>query len=280
MVINEYMMNNFIAELEFATKLVKTAACLHIKVKENPITVYQKGELDEVTSTDYAIEKFLVDELLQEFPHDRIISEETYIAEITDERTWVIDPLDGTSNYARKIPIYGIQMALLINKEPVVAVIYLPELEEMYSAAVNQGSYLNGERIYVSSCRDLSQAIASMGDFSKGSDRAEKNRVRLAGVNAIANHINRLKIWGAACYDLATLASGKTDVYLVYSYDIWDIMPGYLIAKEAGAVFQQLTGEAFDDTATTLIGAANIELLNELLELINYREFPYNSTTN
>lgn len=272
--------DNFTAELEVATKLVKTAACLHIKGRETPITAYQKGELDEVTSTDYAIEKFLVDELLQKFPNDRIISEETHIGEVTDSKTWVIDPLDGTSNYARKLPIYGIQMALLINKQPVVAVIYLPELEEMYSAVVNQGSYLNGERIYVSYCRDLSQAIASMGDFSKGSDRVSKNRERLAGVCAIANHINRLKMWGAACYDLASLASGKTDAYLVYSYDIWDIMPGYLIAKEAGAVFQQLTGEAFDYTATTLIGAANLKLMDQLLEIINYREFPDNSTTN
>ncbi|XWK91025.1 MAG: inositol monophosphatase family protein [Phormidium sp.] len=274
------MTDTFTAELEFATNIIKEASRLYIKVKEAPANVYQKGEFDHVTSTDYAIENFLVDELLKEFPNDRIISEETHIAEITDERTWVIDPLDGTSNYARKIPIYGIQMALLINKKPVVAAIYLPELEEMYSAAIDRGSYLNGERIYVSSCGDLSQAIASMGDFSKGSDRVSKNRVRLEGVCAIANHINRLKMWGAACYDLASLASGKSDIYLVYSYDIWDIMPGYLIAKEAGAVFQQLTGEAFDYTATTLIGAANFELMNELLELINYREFPYNSTTN
>ncbi|MBE9228847.1 inositol monophosphatase [Phormidium sp. LEGE 05292] len=263
------MSNSFTAELEFATNIIKEASRLYIKVREAPTNVYQKGEFDHVTSTDYAIEKFLVDQLAQKFPTDRIISEETLIAEITDDRTWVIDPLDGTSNYARKIPIYGIQMALLINKQPVVAVIYLPELEEMYSAAVNQGSYLNGKRIYVNVCRDLSQAIVSMGDFSKGSDRALKNRVRLAGVCAIANHIGRLKMWGAACYDLAFLASGKTDAYLVYSYNIWDIMPGYLIAKEAGAVFQQLTGEAFDYTATTLIGAANIELMNGLLELIN-----------
>ncbi|MFB2833510.1 inositol monophosphatase family protein [Floridanema evergladense] len=264
-------MNNFTAELEFATHIIKEASRLCIQVRESPVIVYQKGEFDRVTSTDYAIEKFLIDELLRKFPNDRIISEESHIADITDERTWVIDPLDGTSNYARKIPIYGIQMALLINKEPVVAAIYLPELEEMYSAAVNQGSYLNGSRIYVSSCENLSQAIASMGDFSKGSDRAEKNRVRLGGVCAIVNHINRLKMWGAACYDLASLASGKTDIYLVYSYDIWDIMPGYLIAKEAGAVFQQLTGEAFDYTATTLIGAANLELMNRFLELIKSR---------
>jgi len=262
------MTKTLTTELEFATNIVKAASRLHIKVREAPANVYQKGEFDSVTSTDYAIEKFLVDELLREFANDKIISEETHIADITDERTWVIDPLDGTSNYARKIPIYGIQMALLINKQPVVAAIYLPELEEMYSAAVNQGSYLNGRRIYVSLCGDLNQAIVSMGDFSKGGDRTEKNRVRLAGVCAIANHINRLKMWGAACYDLASLASGKSDIYLVYSYDIWDIMPGYLIAKEAGAVFQQLTGEAFDYTATTLIGAANLELMNELLELI------------
>lgn len=274
------MINNFTVELEFATNIIKEASRLYIKVGETPTNVYQKGEFDHVTSTDYAIEKFLVDELLREFSNDQIISEETHIAEITDERTWVIDPLDGTSNYARKIPIYGIQMALLINKKPVVAAIYLPEFEEMYSAAIDRGSYLNGSRIYVSSCRNLSQAIVSMGDFSKGSDRADKNRVRLAGVCAIANHIGRLKMWGAACYDLASLASGKTDAYLVYSYNIWDIMPGYLIAKEAGAVFKQLTGEAFDYTATTLIGAANPKLVNELLEIINYREFPYNSTTN
>lgn len=274
------MTDTFTSELEFATHIIKEASRLYIKVREAPANVYQKGEFDHVTSTDYAIEKFLVEELLKEFTSDLIISEETHIAEITDERTWVIDPLDGTSNYARKIPIYGIQMALVINKQPVVAAICLPEFEEIYSAAVSQGSYLNGSRIYVCSCGNLSQAIVSMGDLSKGSDRAEKNRVRLAGVCAIANHIGRLKMWGAACYDLASLASGKTDAYLVYSYDIWDIMPGYLIAKEAGAVFQQLTGEAFDYTATNLIGAANIELMNGLLELINYPDFPYNSTTN
>jgi myo-inositol-1(or 4)-monophosphatase len=95
--------------------------------------------------------------------------------------------------------------------------------------------------------------------------------VRLAGLNSIANHIARLKMWGAACYDLAFLAAGRTDAYLVYSFDIWDIMPGYLIAKEAGAVFSQLTGKPFDYNAKTLIGAANQEIMDELLKLIPYQ---------
>lgn len=258
-------------ELDFASNIIKEAANLYIKQQSVTTNVYIKSEYDVVTSTDYAIEKFIVDELTKKFPGDRIISEESYPGEITDSRTWVIDPLDGTNNYARKIPTYGIQLALAIDKQPVVAAIYLPVLDEMYTAAIEGGSYLNNQRIYVNSSVKLSQAVLSMGDFSKTGDRVEKNRIRLSGIAAIANQIAQLKMWGAACYDLASLAAGRTDAYLVYSYDIWDIMPGYLIAKEAGAVFAQLTGESFNCNATTSIGASNVELMNALLEIIDYR---------
>ena len=255
-------------ELDFAKNIVKEAAHLYIKRRQEPAKIYQKGEYDVVTSSDYAIEKFIVDELAKNFPGDRILSEETYAGELTDARTWVLDPLDGTNNYARRIPTYGIQIALAIEKQPVIAAIYLPELDEIYTASAGGGSYLNGNRIYVNKSVNLSQAVISIGDFSKTGDRVEKNRIRLSGIAAIANHIAQLKMWGAACYDLASLATGRTDAYLVYSYDLWDIMPGYLIAKEAGAVFTQLTGEPFACTATTMIGAANTELLDDLLRLI------------
>lgn len=258
-------------ELDFASNIIKEAANLYIKQQSTPLNVYIKDKYDVVTSTDYAIEKFIVDELTKKFPTDRILSEESYTGEITDARTWVLDPLDGTNNYARKIPTYGIQIALAIDKQPVVAAIYLPALDEMYTASVNGGSYLNNQKIFVNSFVNLSQAVMSMGDFSKTGDRVDKNRIRLSGIASVANQIAQLKMWGAACYDLASLATGKTDAYLVYSYDLWDILPGYLIAKEAGAVFAQLTGEPFNCAATTLIGASHLELMNTLLEVMGDR---------
>ena len=258
-------------ELDFACHIIKEAAHLYIKQGQSPATIELKGEYDIVTSTDYAIENFIINQLATNFPLDLILSEESYAAEITDARTWVIDPLDGTNNYARGIPTYGIQIALLIQKQPVIAAIYLPELDQMYSAFIDGGSYLNGRQIYVNQAVNLHQVVISMGDFSKTGDRVDKNRIRLAGIAAVANHIAQLKMWGSACFDLTSLAAGRTDAYLVYSYDIWDIMPGYLIAKEAGAVFAQLTGEPFDDSATTLIGASNSQLMNVLLEFIDYR---------
>lgn len=261
----------YLKELDFASNLIKEAAQIYINRQQAPTNIYLKGEYDVVTSTDYAIEKFIVDELAKKFPGDRVLSEETLAGELTDARTWVLDPLDGTNNYARRIPTYGIQIALAIEKQPVVAAIYLPELDEIYTASAGGGSYLNGNRIYVNKSVNLNQAVISMGDFSKTGDRVAKNRIRLSGVAAIANHIAQLKMWGAACYDLTSLATGRTDAYLVYSYDLWDIMPGYLIAKEAGAVFTQLTGEPFDCTATTMVGAANVELLDDLLQFISDR---------
>ncbi|MBD2181340.1 inositol monophosphatase [Planktothrix sp. FACHB-1355] len=262
------MKNTYSEELDYASQIIKEAGYLYIKQPQAPADIYMKGEYDVVTSTDYAIESFIIDKLSKNFPGDKILSEESYTELLTDERTWVIDPLDGTNNYARKIPTYGIQIALLIKKQPVIAAIYLPELEEMYTAHVNNGSYLNGRKISVNSSVELNQAVISMGDFSKNGDRVEKNRIRLLGIAKIANRIAQLKMWGAACYDLASLAVGRTDAYLVYSYDLWDVMPGYLIAKEAGAIFAQLTGEPFDVSATTTIGASNPELMNALLKLL------------
>lgn len=260
---------SFSQELNYAAHLVKEAAQIYIQLGKAPTNIYIKDEYDTVTSTDYAVEQFIISQLSNKFPTDKIISEEQKIETITDARTWVLDPIDGTTNYSRKIPIYGIQIALLVKKSPVVAAIYLPEVDELYYAAIEQGAYLNSSRIEVNSSVNLNQAIISMGDFSKTKNRIEENKIRLSGINSIANHAARIKMWGAACYDLAFLAAGRTDAYLVYSYYIWDIMPGYLIAKEAGAVFSQLNGQPFNYNAKTLIGAANNELMNNLLKLIS-----------
>lgn len=229
-------------------------------------TTVNKGENDLVTSLDLEIENYIIDKILKSFPKDNIISEETRNMGSIKDRNWVIDPIDGTCNLANGIPIYGVQIAFLNGTEPLLSAVLHPTMNELYYAEKGKGAYLNHERISVKKNISIKQAIISIGDFSKSNENARK--VQLQIMTNINDKILKFRMWGSACFDLAYLAAGRTHAHIMFSRNMWDILPGILIAQEAGAVISGIDGSDYDIQKGVLLASSNVSIIDFIISEI------------
>lgn len=230
-------------ELEFIVEVITSG---YTRYKGQKIDdCVNKSEFDLVTSVDIEMEKYIISKIRDKYPEDVIHSEEfNYSADIR-KRTWTIDPIDGTVNMACSVPLFGIQCSLLDNAEPVVGVIYLPFLNEVYTACKGQGAFLNGEKIAVAH-RDLKHCVVSFGDFPHS--REEDSQIEKKIIYKLSSCISKIRMFGAASIDFAFLAAGRTSATVLFTKNKWDIVPGIVICKEAGAIIKSLEGEySFDD---------------------------------
>ena len=140
------------------------------------VKVKNKGSYDLVTSLDYEIENYIIRNILKYFPNDNIISEETKSKNVLKERNWIIDPIDGTCNFANNIPIYGVQLAFLHYSDPIFSFILHPTMNELFFAEKGKGALLNGEKIVIKGDTTINQAIITLGDFSKSNYNSEKDK--------------------------------------------------------------------------------------------------------
>ena len=217
------------------------------------------GMYDVVTGSDLAAEEYIISEIRKAFPDDTIISEETNPDKDLTARCWTIDPIDGTMNYSRGIPFFGIQGCFMEDGEAKASAIYLPVFDEMFTASDN-GAFLNGERIHTCGSRPLRQCLVSTGDFSRRSQ--EFRDAQAAIFHDCYSDIARFKVFGASSVDYTYLACGRVDVHIRFLNKIWDFKPGMHIAEKAGAVYDK---RLVDDYGI-LIMCSSQEVLKESLE--------------
>lgn len=219
------------------------------------------GVYDVVTDTDVTVEREIIARLREAFPDDSIISEETSPDSEESDRSWAIDPIDGTVNMSRGIPLFGMQGVFMENGAPRASVINLPTESELYTAS-DDGAFLNGTAIRTSEPRPLKECILTTGDFSRRSQDYRLMQARL--MSDCRDCVARFKMFGAACLDFAYLASGRTDVHVRFVNKIWDFMPGMYLAEMAGAVYDR---GLLDDTGI-LIMCSSQEVLDEAMSEI------------
>ncbi len=250
-------MKSYSAELEFITEKMQTAYERYARGDLG--SVEQKSAFDLVTDIDKNIEAELVAAIANRFPTDVIHGEETTHDELTENRTWTIDPIDGTCNMASGVPLYGVQCALFDGGQPVAAVIYIPNLGYLMTAEKGCGCYLNGERVYVKRDGTVNNAVASFGDYphTKNSRVAKRQHAAIA---ELYTQIAKIRMFGAACADFLFVAAGKTDCTVVITRNLWDIAPGILMCREAGAVVVNLDGEPYSFGDDGVIACASAEL--------------------
>ena len=224
-------------ELEVLESAVRKAAAIIMggdrSAKDKGTVI---GTYDVVTDSDLKAERSIIVDILKEYPDDTIISEETNPDASLSERCWTIDPIDGTMNYTRGIPLFGIQGCFMLNGAPKASVIYLPVFDEMFTAD-DSGAYLNGRRITTATPRELSKCLLSTGDFSRRSQVFRDAQAKM--FSDCYSDIARFKVFGAACTDFAYLACGRTDIHIRFLNKMWDFMPGLYLAEKAGAVYDK-----------------------------------------
>ena len=225
----------------------------------------EKMPFDVVTSVDYKIEEDIITKIHSKYPDDRILSEETKNDTIVLGRTWTIDPIDGTYNFSNNLPLFGVQASLFEDGQPVVCAIYIPITRAMYHAASGGGAFLNEKKIVVNKV-PLDKTVLSMGDFphSRPDDIIEEQNLLIK----IYPKIARIRMLGAASLDFACVASGKTNGTILYTKNKWDIAPGILLCREAGALVYGDKGEySFD--SRFVIAVSSKELLDCIFDTIS-----------
>lgn len=255
------------ATLDFALAVTREAGRLLRRYARQGYEVRHKStDIDLVTEADIASEEMIVGAIRQRFPDHTILSEEGLgdLQQIAGETTclWLVDPLDGTVNYAHGFPVWGVSMALADHGSVVLAVTYDPLRDEMFWAERGEGAWLDGQRVQVSQAKELRQSIVATGFAYKRATLEDNN---LAEFTAMMPRVQGVRRAGAAVLDMAYLAAGRLDGYWEMHLKPWDWAAGWLLIEEAGGKVTDLAGEPWSLEKEAIM-ASNGALHPALLE--------------
>ena len=224
--------------------------------KREKLVVESKSHNDFVSSADFAAEKAIIEVIHKHYPDHAIHAEESGIQGNSDH-VWIIDPLDGTTNYLHGFPIFAVSIGLQINGRLEHAVVYDPMREELFSASRGQGAQLDGHKIRVSGIKDLQGALVGTGIPYR--DANEDMRPYLRMLSKVAKNTSGIRRPGAASLDLCYVASGRLDAFWETGLAPWDLAAGTLIIREAGGIVSGLDGsENHLDSGHVLAGTPRI----------------------
>ncbi|MDE6696528.1 MAG: inositol monophosphatase [Muribaculaceae bacterium] len=195
------------------------------------------NDSDVVTIADKESESAILRYIHSHFPDHGIISEESGRDHETREWRWVIDPLDGTTNFSMGLPPFCVSIALEHDKEAVIGVVYAPYLQECFYAVKGAGAWLNGNPIHCSDKTEISKAVVATGMPYDRNDNSDNN---LAEISRMAFRVRGIRRMGSAAIDLCYTAAGFLDAYWELNLNRWDVAAGQLIATEAGAIVESI----------------------------------------
>ncbi len=224
--------------------------------------VTEKGRGNIVTDVDALAEQMIMRRLRAEFPEYGILAEESGRSGAESESSWVIDPLDGTRNYASGVPCYAVNIALAQGRDILAGVTYDPTRDELFTAERGKGAHLNGAPLAVSPCATLRAAL--MGTDMGYSDQMGSYVLQL--LERLWPEMQGGRVMGSAALGLAYAAAGRLDIYFHHLLSPWDMASGVLLGQEAGAVVTNRTGEAIDFRKDPSIILANPTLQGLFLQ--------------
>ncbi len=225
--------------IDVAIDVARTAGEILLDRFEGALEVSYKGRGNIVTDVDTAVEAEVFSMLRQEFPDVGTVGEETAVDRADEGLVWVVDPLDGTRNYASGIPFFSTVIGLASDGEILAGVNYDPVRGDMFSAAKGEGAYLNGERISVSKRSALVDCILGM-------DLSYNNEGAVNGLDVVRSSwpgMQTARIMGSSALGISYAAAGRTDLYFHHQLAPWDQVAGLLLVEEAGGVITDRTGQ-------------------------------------
>ncbi|XP_071528090.1 inositol monophosphatase 2 isoform X3 [Panulirus ornatus] len=254
-----------------ALKLVKEAGNLvRDAIKKKKRIETKSSAVDLVTESDKAVEKLLISGLSSAFPDHKFIGEESVAAGgkcvLTDEPTWIIDPIDGTMNFVHSFPYTCISVGLWVKKEAEVGIVYNAVLEQMFTALKGQGAFLNNEKISVSGETELSQALI-FSEIGSSLD-PEKVDTVLTNITTLIPKVHGCRTMGCAALHMAHVALGAADANYSMGVHCWDIAAGCLLVQEAGGVVIDTAGGPFDLMRRRVLCASTQELAEKMAKLL------------
>ena len=229
--------------LNFAIETARSAGQILLEKFGRKISVTKKGDINLVTEADLASERLIIERVNSYYPKHSILAEESgsAIIDMNDMWKWIVDPLDGTTNYAHGYPCFCVTLALEHNGEIVVGVTFDPTRDELFAAERGQGASLNGRKIRVSETEKLSESLIVTGfpyDFKQKDDFAR----HLTDFMLKSRGVRRD---GSAAIDMAYVAGGRFDGFWEEGLNPWDVAAGVLLIEEAGGDVTYYDGSPF-----------------------------------
>lgn len=253
----------FEREVRVAKLAAEEAGSLALDFQRKGITAETKSDQSPVTAADRACEKLIVEQISREFPDDGILGEEGASRPARNGRKWIIDPIDGTKDYIRGIPLWAVLIGLEENGQLIAGAAYCPGQSLLMHAGKGMGAWANDKKVRVSNCTDLSRAVLSFNGFNK----VGVNRFAGGVIPWVQNFWAVRSLGGSV--DAMLLAQGKADIWIEPNAQPWDLAPLKLLVEEAGGKFASFQRES------TIYGgnayACTPELENYVFQLLNGR---------
>jgi len=257
-------MSMYEKELEVAKTAARKAGKILLADFGKLKFIGSKSAQEVITNADYESEKKIISILRNNFPEYSILSEEAGKTEKKSEYMWVVDPLDGTTNYSINNPFFAISIALLKNNKPVLGIVYAPVTDELFHAIKGEGAYLNGEQIRVSEKDNFKESLMvychgyNMKDLKRAIDLFAK-------IKPLVRDFNRMR---AGSLELAFVACGRVLAYISPGIKPWDVAAGALLVREAGGKVSDFEGNEWDLEKHDIL-ATNGKVHERLLKIIN-----------
>ena len=232
----------------------------------NHTKIEYKGKIDLITKTDIESEKFIKNRISKNFPEDNILSEESEATHKDSSRLWIIDPLDGTTNFTHKYPFFAVSIALEMESKIKFGVVYNPIFNEMFWAENGKGSFLNGKKIHVSKTNKISQSLLATG-FPY--DRWEKGDFYIREFLAFMKKCQGVRRAGAAAIDLCYVACGRLDGFYERKLKPWDIAAGSLIITEAGGKITNYENQKWHYSNATIL-SSNKKIHSQMYKILKF----------
>ncbi|MEE9443888.1 MAG: inositol monophosphatase family protein [candidate division Zixibacteria bacterium] len=257
-------MPDFRKELKFAKETAVAAGDILLKGLKTKRRVHYKGRVDLVTQFDLKAEKYIVGKIGKAFPRHSILAEEGGGSDNHSDYKWIIDPLDGTTNFAHGYPAFCVSIGLEVEGRMMLGAIYNPVLDELFYASKGKGAFLNRRRIHVSEERKLSHSLLATGFPYDIADTYIDNLDNFARMYKASRGIRRA---GSAALDLCYLACGRFDGFWELKLHAWDTAAGIIIVSEAGGRITDLHGGQYSIYDNSIL-ATNGKIHNQMQKVL------------
>jgi myo-inositol-1(or 4)-monophosphatase len=233
--------------------------------RRNDLKVESKGKHDFVSEIDHKAEQVIMDEILKNYPNHKILGEESGLTDGKEDVVWIVDPLDGTTNFLRGIPHFAVSIGVQVKGKLEHGVVYDPVRDELFTASRGKGAQLDGYRIRTSSLTTLDEAILATGLHFRNKERY--GDAYFGMLTSLFSQSGDIRRAGSAALDLAYLAAGRVDGYWEIGLKPWDIAAGAVLVQESGGAISTFGGNPQFLDKNSLI-AAPVKLFKPMLKAL------------
>ncbi|XP_040912143.1 inositol monophosphatase 1-like [Toxotes jaculatrix] len=231
----------------------------------------KSSSVDLVTLTDQRVEQLIIQSVKEKFPTHRFIGEESVAAgeacDLTDSPTWIIDPIDGTTNFVHAFPFVAVSIGFFVNKQSEFGVVYSCLEDKMFTARRGKGAFCNGEPLSVSDQEDIRQSIIAT-EFGSSRDPEAVDKIFSSLRNVLCIPVHGVRGAGSAAVNMCLVASGCVEAYYEIGIHVWDVAAGSLIVSEAGGVLMDVEGGAADLMSRRIVAANSRAIAERIVKEI------------